>query len=95
MAINHKIYNSLIKPPLPLGITKEYLIFLFIVSSIFLSLILYISIWITVLFIFVLFGLFFYGIKKTKEDWQYFQVLANIIKRDGLLNINKKQLYRK
>lgn len=95
MANNHKIYNSLIKPPLPLGVTKEYIIFLFIVSSLFLSLILYISIWITIIFLFVLLSLFFYGIKKTKEDWQYFQVLANIIKEDGLLNFNKKQFYRK
>jgi type IV secretory pathway VirB3-like protein len=88
MANNHKIYNSLIKPPLPLGLTKEYIIFVFAVTSVFLSLILYVSPWITVIFFFVLVNLFFYGIKKTKEDWQYFSVLTNAIKEDGLFKIN-------
>jgi type IV secretory pathway VirB3-like protein len=79
----NKIYTSLIKPPLPMGLTQEYIAFLLFVCFIFLPLIFFIGFWIIIFPISIIPPLFIIGRRKIKEDWQYFNILINAIKNNN------------
>jgi type IV secretory pathway VirB3-like protein len=79
---NHKIYTSLLKPPLPLGITKEYIIFLLVILGFSLPLIFLTHYSVIIITILVILILYFLGASKLKKDSQYFSVMKNIMWND-------------
>lgn len=94
--MNHKIFTSLIKPPLPLGLTQGYIAFLLIIAGMFLPFILYVGIWVIGIVCALLLILFFFGKYKIKDDWQYFAVLWGVMKREKFNpRVYKNETYRK
>ena len=96
MIMNHKIFTSLIKPPLPLGLTQGYIAFLMIATGIFLPFVLFIQPWFIIAVLALFITLFFIGKSKIKKDWQYFAVLWLVIKKQNFdPKIYKTEIYRK
>ena len=93
--MRHKIFTSLIKPPMPLGLTQSYIMFLMIAAAIPLPFVFIVSPYLLVTDIVLISGLFFLGKRRLKKDWQYFDVIYGIWQKDGFRLFIKKEFYRK
>ena len=79
-----------------MGLTKEYIAFLVFITAITVLLsILYIGSWTLLLSLPILVYLFLIGRKKIKQDWQYFSVFYNILRRNKYRNLLTNELFRK
>lgn len=88
----NKIFKSLNRPILPLGVTDKFLIFLGVIFISFFWFFFVVSLWLIPMAISLVFFLYFFGKIKIKSDTKYFLILYKSIKKDGFKNyINYKK----
>lgn len=83
----NKIFKSLNRPILPLGVTDSFLIFLGLIFISFFWFFFVVSLWLIPVAIILVGFLYFLAKNKIRKDPKYFLILYKSIKKDGLKSL--------